>query len=184
MTTERDRSSDNRDQEPGSAEEPQRAGTSSWAWSDRAAPSWSVPPGLIAPRVAVPDAERPDITPAEAEPASDDDDFPGAARPAGWFLNSPAGRPADHPQAADLEENVTGEWFASPAPEPGESPLSWDEDTEDPDPDAVPSAPRSEEPIQPASAVTEPPASPVNVASNASAPSNGNGSAPAGPGPG
>src|ERR1700691_2285287 len=134
MTTERDRSSDNRDQEPGSVEEPQRAGTSSWAWSDRAAPSWSVPPGLIAPRAAVPDAERPDVTPAdaerpdvtsaEAEPASDDDDFPGPARPAGWFLNSPASGPADHPQAADLEENVTGEWFASPASDPGESPLS------------------------------------------------------------
>jgi hypothetical protein len=187
MSTESDRSSDNRDQEPGSAEEPQRAGTSGWAWSDRAAPSWWVPPGLIAPQAAVPDAERPDVTPAEARSASDDDDFPGVAPPAGWFLRSSADDPADRPQGADLEENVTGEWFASPAPEPGESPISWDKGMEDPEPDTVPPAPGSEGLIQPASAVTEPAANPANAPRNANAASNGNGngngSAPVRPGP-
>ena len=129
---------------------------------------WSVPPGLIAPQAVAQDAERPDATPADAEPASDDDDLPGVSPPAGWFLRSPASSPADIPQTADAEEGVTGEWFASPAPEPGESPISWYEGMDDPEP-AVPAieepvVPAIEEPVQPAA-------------------SNENGSAPAGPGP-
>ena len=177
-------------------------------------PSWSVPLGLIAPQAAVPDAERPDVTPAEAEPASDDVDFPGVAPPAGWFLRSPASSPADSPQTAgaeeDAEENVTGEWFASPAPEPGESPISWYEGMDDPEPDSVPPAPASEPPGQPAASATAEPAANANAepaaepaanaepaaepAANANAEpavgaaaepaaSIGNGSAPAGPGP-
>ncbi|HJY72253.1 MAG TPA: hypothetical protein VJ347_10770, partial [Streptosporangiaceae bacterium] len=136
-------------------------------------PPWSVPSGLIAPQAAVQDAERPDVTPAQAEPASDDD-VPGASPPAGWFLHSPVSSPADSPQTSDAkegaEEDVTGEWFASPAPEPGESPISWHEGMDDPEPDAEPPAPASEAPAEPA-------------ASNASPVSNENGSAPAGPGP-
>src|SRR5271169_3007737 len=141
MSTESDRSSENRHQEPGSAEEPQHAGTSGRAWPDQVAPPWSVPPGLIVPQAAAPVAERPDVTPAEAEPTSDDDDLPGVSPPAGWFLRSSASSPADSPQPADAEEGVTGEWFASPAPEPGESPISWYEGMDD----AEPSAPASEE---------------------------------------
>ncbi len=168
MSTESDRSSENRHQESGSAEETQRAGTSGQAWPDQVVPPWSVPPGLIAPQAAAPDAVRPDVAPAEAGPASDDVDFPGVAPPAGWFLRPPASGPADSPQTAAAEENVTGEWFASPAPEPGESPISWYEGMDDPEP-AVPAieepvVPAIEEPVQPAA-------------------SNENGSAPAGPGP-
>ena len=128
---------------------------------------WSVPPGLIAPQAVAQDAERPDATPADAGPASDDDDLPGVSPPAGWFLRSPASSPADIPQTADAEEGVTGEWFASPAPEPGESPISWYEGMDDP-----PAVPAIEEPAVPA---IEEPVQP--------AASNENGSAPAGPGP-
>src|SRR5260370_5983511 len=162
MSTESDRSSENRHQEPGSPEEPQRAGTSGRAWPDHVVPPWSVPPGLIAPQAAAPDAERPDVTPAEAEPVSDD--VPGVSPPAGWFLRSPASIPADGPQTVDAEEDVTGEWFASPAPEPGEPPISWDEGMDDPEADAEPPLQASEEPAEPAV-------------------SNENGPAPAGPGP-
>ena len=176
MSTESDRSSEYRHQGSGSAEEPQRAGTSGQAWPGQVVPSWSAPPGLIAPQAAAPDAERPDVTPAEAEPASDDVDFPGVAAPAGWFLRSPASGPADGPQTADAEENVTGEWFAPPAPEPSESPISWYEGMDDPAPDSVPFAPASEPPAQPAAiAAAEPAVEP--------AASIGNGSAPAGPAP-
>src|SRR5580693_8892676 len=165
MSTESDRLSENRHQEPASAEEPQRAGTSGPGWPDQVVSPWSVPPGLIAPQAVAQDAERPDAIPADAEPASDDDDLPGVSPPAGWFLRSPASRPVDSLQTADAEEGVTGEWFASPAPEPGESPISWYEGMDDPEPDAELPAPAIEEPVQPAA---EPPAS--------------NGSAPAGPG--
>ena len=72
MSTESDRSSEDRHQGSGSAEEPQRAGTSGQAWPDQVVPSWSVPPGPIAPQAAAPHAERPDVTPAEAELASND----------------------------------------------------------------------------------------------------------------
>src|SRR5580693_3609157 len=174
MSTESDRLSENRHQEPASAEEPQRAGTSGPGWPDQVVSPWSVPPGLIAPQAVAQDAERPDATPADAEPASDDDDLPGVSPPAGWFLRSPASRPADSLQTADAEEGVTGEWFASPAPEPGESPISWYEGMDDPQPDAELPAPASEEPVQPAA---EPPASDANATNPAS-----NGSAPAGPG--
>src|SRR6516164_4253098 len=116
MSTESDRSSENRHQEPGSAEEPQRAGTSDGAWPDRVVPPWSVPPGLIASQAARPDTE---VAPSDAEPADDDGDWPGAAPPAGWFLRSPASGPAEsRPQAelavgsgpGDADDNVTGEW--------------------------------------------------------------------------
>ena len=148
MSTESDRLSENRHQEPASAEEPQRAGTSGPGWPDQVVSPWSVPPGLIAPHAVAQDAERPDATPADAEPASDDDDLPGVSPPAGWFLRSPASRSADSLQTADAEEGVTGEWFASPAPEPGESPISWYEGMDDPEPDAQLPAPAIEEPVQ------------------------------------
>jgi hypothetical protein len=156
-------------------------------------PSWLVPTGLIAPQAPAPDADPPDVTPAEAEPATDVD-FPGVAAPAGWFLRSQASGLADSPQTADGEENLTGEWFASPAPEPGESPISWYEGTDDPAPDSAPAAPASESPApaseSPAPA-SEPPGQPAAsaaaepAASAAAEPaaSIGNGSAPAGPAP-
>src|SRR5260370_17218062 len=98
MSKESDRSSENRHQEPGSPEEPQRAGTSGRAWPDQVVPPWSVPPGLIASQAAAQDAERPDVTPAQAEPASDDDDdVPGVSPPAGSPLRSPLPSPAHTP---------------------------------------------------------------------------------------
>src|ERR1700735_4106300 len=153
MGTESDRSSENRHQALGSAEEPQRAGTSGPVWPDRVVPPWSVPPGLIVPQAAAQDAERPDVVPEEPEQANDDDDFPGVAPAAGWFLRSAPAASADSTPTAAAEEDLTGEWFAAPAPEPGESPSSWREDMDDPDPPAKPAQP----PAQPA----EPPAQPA-----------------------
>ena len=101
MSTERDRTSENSHNELGSAEEPQRTGTSGPVWPDRVVPSWSVPPGLIAPQVAARDAERPAAPQTEAEPAGEDDDLPGMAPPAGWFLPPPGGSP----QTADAEDD-------------------------------------------------------------------------------
>src|ERR1700723_3826680 len=135
MGTDSDRSSENRYQGLGSAEEPQRAGTSGPVWPDRVVPPWSVPPGLI-PQAAAQDAEGPGTGPAEPEPANDDDDFPGVAPAAGWFLRSAPVGSADGTHTADAEEDLTGEWFAAPAPEPGESPISWCEDIDDADPPA------------------------------------------------
>ena len=103
MDTERDRSSENRHQEPGSAEEPQRAGTSGGSWPDRMVPSWSVPPGLIAPQTARPET---DVTPPDAGPITDDGDWPGLAPPAGWFLPTPANGPADSWPPADQADQA------------------------------------------------------------------------------
>src|SRR3984957_11087098 len=176
MSTESDRSSENRHQDPGSAEEPQHAGTSGRACPDQVVPPWSVPPGLIAPHAAHPDAERLHVTPAEAEPSSGDDDLPGVSPPAGWFLRSPASSQADSPQTAAAEEDpetdVTGEWFAAPAPAPGESPISWYEGLDDPEPPA----PASERPVQPA-------ASSASNATAADPAGSENPADPAGPGP-
>src|SRR5215471_11053926 len=97
MNTESDRSSENRHQEPGSAEEPQRAGTSDGDWPDRVVPLWSVPRGLIAPQAAEPETT---VTPQDGEPADGGGDWPGVAPPAGWFLHSRASGPAEsRPQA-------------------------------------------------------------------------------------
>src|ERR1700721_528068 len=137
MGTDSDRSSENRYQELGSAEEPQRAGTSGWVGPDRVVPPWSVPPRALAPQAGAQDAERPDAVPAEPGPANDDDDFPGVAPAAGWFLRSAPVGSADSTHTADAEEDLTGEWFAAPAPEPGESPISWREDPEPPVPAAA-----------------------------------------------
>src|SRR6516165_7837976 len=107
MSTESDRSGENRHQEPGFAEEPQRAETSGGVWPDRVVPPWSVPPGLITLQATRPEAdlgpleaEPCEAEPAEAVPADADDDWPGAAPPAGWFLRSSANGSAEsQPQA-------------------------------------------------------------------------------------
>jgi len=152
MGTESDRPSENRYQELGSAEEPQRADTSGPVWPDRVVPPWSVPPGLIAPQSAAQDAEGPDVAPAEPESANDDDELPGVAPPAGWFLRSAPAGSADSTHGADAEEDLTGEWFAAPAPEPGESPISWREGMADAEPPpAAAEAVQLAEAVQPAS---------------------------------
>src|SRR5690348_9618159 len=91
MSTERDRTSENSHQDLGSAEDPQRIGASDSVWPDRVVPSWSVPPGLMSPQVAARDPEPLEAPQpqAQVEPGSQDDDFPGVAPPAGWFLPSP-----------------------------------------------------------------------------------------------
>ena len=159
MSTESDQLSENRHQEPGSAEESQHAATGGPVWPDRVVPTWSVPPGLIASQAA---RSETDVAPPDAEPA-DNDDWPGVAPPAGWFLrpvaNGPAGSlpepdPAVGSEAEVAQENVTGESFASPAPEPGDSPISWYEGMVDPEPDAEPPAPAAAEPGEPVSSVT------------------------------
>ena len=213
MSTESDRSGENRHQEPGFAEEPQRAETSGGVWPDRLVPPWSVPPGLITSQATRPEADVGplDVEPPDAEPveAEADDDWPGAAPPAGWFLRSSAnGSAVSQPQAGlaadpeigDADENVTGEWFASAAPVPGESPVSWHEGMDDPAPDAEPPASATPEPGEPAASAPAAPASAQapapsaapapaaaagggNVTGGGNAASNGNGSAPAGIGP-
>ena len=94
--------------------------------------------------------------------------WPGVAPPAGWFLHSRANGPADSvpepdltaasAEAGDPQEDDTGEWFASPAPDPGESPISWYEGMDDPEPDAEPPAPDREEHREPVGAATTDPA--------------------------
>src|ERR1700684_2303529 len=103
MGTDSDRSSENRYQELGSAEEPQRAGTSGPVWPDRVVPPWSVPPGLIPPQAAAQDAERPGVAPGGPGAGSDDDDFPGVAPAAGWFLHSAPADSADSTHTADAD---------------------------------------------------------------------------------
>src|SRR5579859_7518716 len=186
MSTERDRTSENSHHDLGSAEDPQRIGAPDQLWPDRVVPSWSVPPGLMSPQVAACDPEPPEASqvPAQAEPASRDDDFPGVAPAAGWFLRSPDGIP----QSAGPDDNVTGEWFASPAPEPGESPISWYQDTGEPEPEAAPPAQAAEEPAraaeEPAQAAEEPAPAGEEPAEDAPGPASGtNGSAPVSPGP-
>ncbi len=138
--------------------------------------SWSVPPGLIAPQAARPET---DVTPPDAGPITDDGDWPGVAPLAGWFLPTPADGPADNRPLADQAdqadqgdqadraaasaeasddagENVTGEWFASPAPEPDESPVSWHEGMDAPGPGAEPPDLASEQSGEPAAPAPAP----------------------------
>lgn len=104
-------------------------------WPERVVPPWSVPPGLIAPQVTGHGAERPEAAPADPEPPNDEGEFPGAAPPAGWFLGAAPTGPADSTPAADAGQDLTGEWFAAPAPERGESAISWSAGMDDPDPE-------------------------------------------------
>src|SRR5580692_4340697 len=75
--------------------------------------------------------------------APPDSDWPGSAPPAGWFLPRPASaRQADAagagPEADAPEEDVTGDWFRAPEPESGESPISWEEGMDEPEPGPEP----------------------------------------------
>ena len=109
MNTERDQSSDNSHIKPWLTEDPQHS-------------------GLL----------------GQAPPESD---WPGSAPPAGWFLRRPASArrpsgPADTagagPEAGAPEEDVTGDRFRAPEPESGESPISWEEGMDEPDPGPAP----------------------------------------------
>src|ERR1700683_2379693 len=142
MNTNSDGSSENRHQQPMAAGEPRPANGSDLAWPSRPVPAWSVPPGLLGSSADRPDsAGRPDSAEAALadqapdDTADQDDSWPGAAPPAGWFLRTPADAPAEPcapagaPPAdqdlADGDESLTGEWFVPPALELDESPVSW-----------------------------------------------------------
>jgi hypothetical protein len=152
MNTNSDESSENRHQQPMAAGEPRPANGSGLAWPSRPVPAWSVPSGLLGSSADRPDsADRPESAEAAlADPAPDDtaeqdDGWPGAAPPAGWFLRTPADRPAGAPaepgapavapladqDIADGDESLTGEWFVPPALELDESPVSWSLDEAD-----------------------------------------------------
>src|SRR3974390_3356222 len=85
MSTESDHTSENSHQEPGSAEESQRAGIAP-VWPDREVPTWSAPSGLIASQAACPETS----VASPVAGSADNHDWPGVAPPAGWFLRSAA----------------------------------------------------------------------------------------------
>jgi hypothetical protein len=74
--------------------------------------------------------------PSAAGSLEEDDAWPGAAPPAGWFLHAPGDS------------------------DPGESPISWYQDPDDPETGVEPPASTTEEPASPASEAHRPHASP------------------------
>jgi hypothetical protein len=129
-------------------------------------PPWSVPPGLIGPGRSS-GSSLPQDSSASGS-LDEDDDWPGVAPPAGWFLRPPGDKgpadasgqvavadpapdPAAAPETGQDDKSLTGEWFASSALEFGESPISWYQDPDDPEIGAEPPSPAAEEPAELAS---------------------------------
>jgi hypothetical protein len=90
------------------------------------------------------------------EPADDGEAWPGAAPPAGWFLRSQAGADARGPNGTArpaMDDGAAGtlaeEWFAPPALDTDESPISWYQDMDDTEGDGQPLASAGEEPDEP-----------------------------------
>ena len=73
------------------------------------------------PSAEEPSAEEPAADEqADGQPAADDNAWPGAAPPAGWFLRAHQPPSASSPESApaqDTEGDLPGQWFARPAPD-------------------------------------------------------------------
>jgi hypothetical protein len=89
-------------------------------------PAWSMPAALMVPGPREPDPGDPPspaaADPAGCEPAADDDSWPGAAPPAGWFLRAPQPRPPAPAEPEASPAAPASPWLSAAGPNAGPVP--------------------------------------------------------------